>query len=342
MQAVFMGNGNRISDVPGTWEGVTFTSEEVIFRSAGQYQILDPNNGNKTVECPGLKFSCKQVRLAVQECSSDEHIMVAFSLENASVEDLKYQFVTSDNRKLTYEKSAFSSELKELKIEKEGVHKYVLLVPKSPAVSKVQVSLPQCLGNYYIYSQMDCLLPGKKSEETGRMLKCGGLFDLSDRVKCRIRLREEKRDEYENFFPEECHSWEDKDACVKLYQSVQPCWKLEKEQRILCLREKVGLQKGVSEEKKACQSLAPTQRGKCVSTLQKNANALIKLRLYNLEEVAEELEEKGKITEEQLTDFVVKMEQSKLAYNTAKTKEEKKQVIVQARQYWIELVRKVK
>ena len=76
--------------------------------------------------------------------------------------------------------------------------------------------------------------------------------------------------------------------------------------------------------------------------LRKDVYTLIKLRLYNLEESAEELMEDGKLTKEDVADFVVKMEQSKLAFNQAQNKQERKQVIMQARTYWMELMKKVK
>ena len=77
----------------------------------------------------------------------------------------------------------------------------------------------------------------------------------------------------------------------------------------------------------------------CLDAVRREVHTFIKLKLYNLEEAAEEFEEDGFITEDQLIGFVVKMEESKLAFNRAKSKGERRLVILQARQHWIALVK---
>ena len=197
-----------------------------------------------------------------------------------------------------------------------------------------------------MYSTIDCVReeePEEASEtaaappeQPGEKSKCGGYLDIEDRVRCRLNLREEQKDEYENFFPEECKSWPDQRKCVQLYKSVQNCWKLPNSlARISCLQGKVGIT-NVREQKSEC----GTDEA-CREKLRQEVYTLIKLRLYNLEEEAEELMEEGKLTKSEVAEFVVKMEQSKLAFNQASDKQERKQVIVQARAYWIELMKKV-
>jgi len=176
----------------------------------------------------------------------------------------------------------------------------------------------------------------KAEEQSGKEFKCGGYLDLEDRVRCRLRLREEQRAEYENFFPEECKSWKNQGQCVELYQKVQECWEQEKPSRIACLRQKVGVL-DVRSQKAAC-----GEDQACHDKLRQDVYTLIKLRLYNLEEEAEELLEARKVTEDAVADFVIQMEQSKLAFNAAQSKQERIAAIVQAQQYWQEFVRKVK
>ena len=336
---VQLSDGSLMENISGEWKDGAFTSEEAIMVKAGTYIVLDPQFGNKSIECPGLRFSCKLVKLNLDECTTNGNITAAFTLENATVDDLKFQFSLPDSlRKLRYEKNSFSSELKEMTILKTTAAGYHLQVKNAPTVSELQITVPQCVGKYYRYTTMKCVEKGETPapEETGGKLKCGGYLDIEDRVKCRLDLREEQADEYENFFPEECRSWKDQKKCVQLYKAVQNCWKLPNSiARISCLQGKVGII-NVREQKSTC-----GEDQACLQKLREDVYTLIKLRLYNLEEEAEEWMEEGKLSKDDVADFVIKMEQSKLAFNQAQNKQERKQVIMQARQYWLELVKKV-
>ncbi len=347
VQITNLDDGIVMADVSGEWDGSSFTSDEATFIKSGTYQVYDPRNGNTTVECPGLQFSCTLVQLNLQSCHlGEEETTATFTLEGigTSSDDLKYQFsALAELRKYTSEPGSSSPELRNLHITKSG-NSYALRVPRALEVSKLQISYPQCVGKYYVYSTIDCVseeategeAQSSASEQSGEQSKCGGYLDIEDRVKCRLDLREEQKDEYENFFPEECKSWADQQKCVQLYKQVQNCWKLPNSvARISCLQGKVGLT-NVREQKSGCGTDAA-----CLEKLRKDVYTLIKLRLYNLEEEAEELMEEGNLTKEEVADFVVKMEQSKLAFNQAQNKQERKRVIIQARTYWIELLKKV-
>ncbi len=321
----------------GEWNGLTFTSDEAELQQAGTYIIRDAKNGDKTVVCPGLKFSCKLANLSLKSCTlSKGKVQAEFTLSNAAVEDLSYQFsLPGTARTLRYQQDSHSSELNALKVVRQGSDAYRVDVPREIEISKLLVSLPRCVGRYYAYSTIDCVKEPTAvvSEKNGKILKCGGYLDIADRVKCRFDLREEQADEYENFFPEECRSWEDQDACVQLYKSVQPCWKLPSQARISCLRAKVGVG-SIANEQTGCAANAACRAG-----VRKKTFTLTKLRLYNLEEKAEELWEDGKITKDEVAAFVLRMEQSKLAFNQAQSKQERKAVIVQARQHWLKLLK---
>ncbi len=332
--------------IPGTWSGGKFTSDEGLLREAGTYVVQDPLYGDKTVKCPGFKFSCSLVSLNLQECVNDNGITARFDLENADADVLKLEFVLSDSSTiLKYEKNSQSSFLKNLVLENAG-SAFTVTAEGVAKVKTFQVSIPQCVGQYYVYSKINCVDKevdaadaGKKdqqaAEENGKALKCGGYLDIKDRVKCRIDLRGEQKDEYENFFPEECRSWENQGSCVALYRAVQNCWDQGSSvSRIACLRGKVGIS-SVASQRRECKG-----DQQCLDKLKDDVYTLIKLRLYNLEEEAEELQEKGEISEDDLVDFVVKMEESKLAFNTAQSKKERQDVILQARKYWLELMRK--
>lgn len=337
-------SGTLFTNVPGEWAGNTFTSEEGLFNDAGTYTVIDSFNGNKTVECPGLIFSCKYLKISLESCELDQgKVTSTFTLENGSVDDLKIQFTlpgkyVGTTQVVTHTKQSKSGELKDLRVAKQKDF-YRLEVPSLLGAKSLQISHPQCVGKHYRYATLECTdkqEAQKAAVKYGEQFKCGGYLDIEDRVRCRVRLEEDQRGEFENFFPEECRSWKNPEQCVKLYQKVQECWDQEKPSRIACLRQKSGVL-NVQQQKAAC-----GEDKVCGEKLRADTFTLTKLRLYHLEEEAEELEEQGKITEDQLVDFVVQMEESKLAFNQAQSKKERKQVILQARKHWIELIRKVK
>jgi len=286
---------------------------------------------------PQVSAKCNSVEISISTCMNDESGFNAeFEVQNAEEDDLKLEFVTLGGRTLKYEKNAKSSFLQNLVLGSTG-SAFTVEVDNLEKIKTFQVSLPECVGSNYIYSKMECSENENEEpqqEDKGEELKCGGYLGIEDRVRCRINLREEQADEYENFFPEECRSWEDKGKCVSLYRAVQTCWEQGSSvSRIACLRGKVGLE-NVASQRSQCQG-----DQQCLNDLKEDVYTLIKLRLYNLEEEAEELYEEGIISEDTLVDFVVKMEKSKLAFNEAQSKEERRNVILQARQYWLELTR---
>src|SRR3989344_3576249 len=203
--------------VPGSWRSNKFTSDEALLVKAGTYRVKDPKYGNKTVECPGLAFSCTLMKLQLQECRQVQNkIHARFVLEGigASSEDLDYQFKQQDSSRLfKRSKNSISSDLTDFKITKNSSGTFVLETGLSSLIETMQVSHPRCVGQYYVYSKINCSGGGDitvtKLEQDGQKLKCGGYLDIADRVKCRLRLREEQADEYENFFPEECKARKD-------------------------------------------------------------------------------------------------------------------------------------
>ncbi|MDO8510754.1 MAG: hypothetical protein Q7S55_01165 [Nanoarchaeota archaeon] len=337
--------------VSGSWRSNKFTSDEALMVKAGKYKVKDPKSGNKTVECPGLAFSCTLMKLQLQECRQlQDKIHTRFVLEGigTSSEDLDYQFKQQDSSRLfKRSKNSISSDLKDFKITKNSSGTFVLEAELSPAIETMQVSHPRCVGQYYVYSKINC--SGEESvaipeqEQNGQKLKCGGYLDIADRVKCRLQLREEQADEYENFFPEECKARNnsvDQEQCLKVYTAVQECWDFPNgPSRIACVRRQLKLGE-ILTEKANCNALDAGKRENCNQELREKAYGLIKFRLYNLEEEAEELLEEGKLSEEEVTAFVVRMEESKLAFNKATTKEERRAIILQARKAWIELMKK--
>lgn len=338
--------------ISGSWKNGKFTSDEAVMVKAGKYVVKDPKYGNKEVTCPGLAFSCTMMTLQLQECQQVQgKLKVDFMVAGigSSPDDLEYQFKQQDSSRLfKRSKTSVSSELKNFQIAKTSVDAFTLEAELLPLIDTIQISHPKCIGQYYTYSKIGCSQGREEKasamvvEEQGRKLKCGGYLDIADRVKCRLRLREEQADEYENFFPEECKVRADQEACLQVYRAVQECWDFPNDpSRIACVKRQLKLGE-ILTERANCNALDAGKRENCNQELRDKAYGLIKFRLYNLEEEAEELLEDGKLSEEEVTAFVVTMEESKLVFNQATTKEERRTIILQARKAWIELIKKVK
>ncbi|MBI5389286.1 hypothetical protein HZB01_02810 [Candidatus Woesearchaeota archaeon] len=332
--------------VPGSWRNRDFVSEEEIFNETGSYKIT-VDEKNVAFTCPGLKFSCKNVALALTECTLDNNFLTAtFSVEGVSYDELAYTFRQSQGGPKKYAKGnpGFGQQLQIVQIRKNT---FYLHLSDAENITELQLSHPLCVGAYYRYAKMDCVTKGEKNQppKTGQTLKCGGYMEIEDRVKCRLSLREEQRDEWENFFPEECKAKEGKaqESCLTFYKNVQQCWKFPNgRERIDCVKQQLSLG-DIETQKIECGLSSNTETvASCQNVLREKVYALVKFRLYNLEENAEELMEDGRLTPDQVAAFVVIMEQKKLAFNSAQSNDERKQILLDARKAWQHLMEQVK
>ena len=172
-------------------------------------------------------------------------------------------------------------------------------------------------------------------------LQCTNLGTLRKRVECRLGLSDTElnRELKISYLPEECRTIADadkKDACIKLYSDSQPCWKLPQgNQRMSCLQETLHL-KSIEDEKRACAGDTA-----CVQDLRMKVYALIKFRFYDLEERAEELYEDGVITKSQATDIIARLEEQKIKFNAATTKQQRQDSIVETKLVWQEFTARI-
>ncbi len=175
-----------------------------------------------------------------------------------------------------------------------------------------------------------------------RTLKCGDSQSLNERVNCRLKLpkTELNKELSIQYLPEECRALGtdgEKEECVKTYANSQPCWsKPVGEMRQACLKRLFNVN-DIRVQKTNCGTDT-----ECVNSLRRNVHSLIKFRLYDLEERAEAMLEKGKITQEQATEIVSQLEQKKAEYNSAQTKEQKKQVLIDAKALWKNFIAKIR
>ncbi len=165
-------------------------------------------------------------------------------------------------------------------------------------------------------------------------LKCNNLGSLKERVSCRIDLGDENLEkELEiNYLPEECRAISniaDREECVLLYGRSQKCWALEVgEKRNGCLKEILGITE-IKNMKEAC-----GKNNECLISARKKLYSLIKFKFYDLEERAEELYSKGKINKEKVVDIIAKLEEKKIEFNNANSKEQRKNIIKEVKTLW--------
>ncbi|MBI2145368.1 hypothetical protein HYU18_03540 [Candidatus Woesearchaeota archaeon] len=185
-------------------------------------------------------------------------------------------------------------------------------------------------------------LPGKVSEEEALKFKCSSLETMRERIKCRLQLDEEN--EY-NYLPEECRALvnESRTLCVDNYKKSQKCWEREQDgDRFECAKSSFGLTGTVAAQKSQCENLAGENKSSCLLELRDRVDAVVKFRIYNLEDKAQRLMERGLATEEDVLNFVAAVEQQKQNYNDAKTIDEKKSVVKGVQKLWQDFIAKVK
>ena len=183
---------------------------------------------------------------------------------------------------------------------------------------------------------------GEVTDEEAAKYKCSSSDAMRKRIRCRLQLKEETEYDY---LPEECRARinESRESCVANYHKSQNCWKsLNDTERFDCAKKSFGLVGTVASQKAQCDNLTGTNRSSCILELRDRVDAVVKFRIYNLEEKAQRLMEKGIVDLEMVSNFVAAMEQQKQNYNEAKTVAEKKAVIKGVQRLWKEFISNMK
>lgn len=184
--------------------------------------------------------------------------------------------------------------------------------------------------------------PGEVTLEEASKYKCSSLEIMRERIKCRLKLAEENEYDY---LPEECRAQinESREKCVVNYKKSQSCWtSLNDTERFKCAASAFGLVGTVAAQKAVCDGLTGTNRSSCILELRDRVDAVVKFRIYNLEDKAQRLLKKGLADEESVTNFVTAMEQLKQSYNDAKTVAEKKETVRGVQKRWQAFITNVK
>jgi len=181
-----------------------------------------------------------------------------------------------------------------------------------------------------------------KEDSEEEEFMCGNLGTLGERVSCRLELEEdEQEEELELYYlPEECRalSGSDRGICIARYKSVQTCWKFPiGAERVSCAKRALKLET-IQEEKETCDKLTGQEKSICVKEIKNKVYNIIKWKFYDLEERAEDFMKRGFVDEESVLNLIVKLEQKKIEFNEATTKEERKNIILDVRNDWKEFI----
>ncbi len=148
----------------------------------------------------------------------------------------------------------------------------------------------------------------------------------------------------QQYLPEECRPLTSgkKETCVARYRALQPCWKnpvgLE---RSRCAAEKLELKGTIAAQLKECLKKQGADRAVCQAAVRDKVFAMIKFRLYDLSERAEDLIEKG-VSRDVVGDLVVAMETNKQTFNGATSYAARQKILNNARASWKKFVAKTK
>ena len=94
----------------------------------------------------------------------------------------------------------------------------------------------------------------------------------------------------------------------------------------------------VAAQKAQCDGLTGTEKANCILQLRDRVDAVVKFRIYNLEDKAQRLKERGMVDLDTATNFVTALEQQKQNYNDAKTIAEKKTIVRAVQKLWKEFI----
>jgi hypothetical protein len=196
----------------------------------------------------------------------------------------------------------------------------------------------------------DCPSADTSPPETQRAcshLQCGNKASLRERISCRLNLTPAgtARELQIQYLPEECRALQNeavKNTRIARYKSYEPCWNVPAgEERFTCARNILKLGPVISQEVKTCQGKTGVEQVACKNEVKDKVFSMIKFRFYDLEERAEKLAERGADLNA-VADLETLIESKKQAFSAAKTKAERRQIILDVRQAWQEFVNKIK
>jgi hypothetical protein len=170
---------------------------------------------------------------------------------------------------------------------------------------------------------------------------------MRERVVCRLGLAPAgmARENELQYLPELCRAQAAgpaRDACIALYKDFDLCWSAPSlDERVACAKGVLGLESNIREQMIACLEKEEPESTVCADKLRQKVYDLVLFRLYDLEERAEDLLERS-VPIDAVADLVVEIEQKKIAFKAATTKEARRQAVLDVRAAWLQFVIKAK
>lgn len=186
--------------------------------------------------------------------------------------------------------------------------------------------------------------PSKQSTEKhvnvpiGLSDKCNDLESTEERVKCRLQTKDTAQ--LLRQMPEECRDLKgpEKSKCVAGYQANVKCQTLKSDvARVGCAKTAQQL-KDVKSEKEACMKKEGANKKTCAKNLKDKVSNVVKFRIRNLQQKAQDWQGKGKVTEENALAFVSSLEQKVVEFEQAQSPADKKEVVKSVQKLWIDFV----
>jgi hypothetical protein len=273
---------------------------------------------------------CDSINLLLESCTnSNDGFKAVFNLENVPVDELLFNFRHGDDY-FYYQKSDYSLELQGISITEKVGEGYILEIHNSPEFDEVEISHPDCMTNY-VYNKVSC--SDSAEVKVGKQLKCSGYLQFNDRFLCRMSITDSEKDEFENKYPEECTNSNNPDHCWKTYQVVEDCWDFkDRDERIGCVKQQLEIT-DIAGRISACES------DDCFNEVKTKVIDLVKFRMHNLQIESEEMWREGSLSWMSFIDFLSKVEDAKQQFNQADDNSERKKIIMDVREYWLDLMR---
>ncbi|MBI5229735.1 MAG: hypothetical protein HY981_00290 [Candidatus Magasanikbacteria bacterium] len=189
--------------------------------------------------------------------------------------------------------------------------------------------------------------PAPTTDRACAKLQCGNTSSMKARIECRLKLSAEAvaQELAIQYLPEECRALKKgatRIACVVRYKALKPCWeKPEGEERFACARGVLKLGPVMSEEVKTCKGKKGKEQVACKAAVREKVFSMVKFRLYDLSERAEEMREKG-VSVKTVSQLVYSMEFVKQQFNRASSAGARRAQVAKARSSWKQFVSVVK
>ena len=334
---------NKIfTDIPGNWvKKYVFESDKLLFTQPGNYIIKDNEFGDNSFTCPGVHFHCSLINYSINSCRSDENkTIIEFQTIGTTADQIRLKFWKIDGSLSTFENNFKSKDIENTSIIllNNKTNDYLIEIIKGPAIKNIDISHSSCAGEYYPNANFECNYQKpddfiikestkecEKKETIDEFIYC--IFssdikykyvDISDSI-CNYNSIEPKK-------------------CIEINNKLQSCLFLEDQNKIDCAKSALSIN-NIIVDGLQCNELINIDKVKCFEDLRKRVYELIVFRFAILESKSINMFNQNLISNEYVKEFIIKTENTKLTFYSAKNKQERKDLIKQVRLNWINMLK---